>query len=128
MANMACSAGCWICRQRGEGGQHSSGCCGSVLCDHSAWKEQTRKWLEAEKLWKDKVLTRWLLAEQVYQAQQEAAEQEARKAATIQALAAARRDEELRSKLTVKAAKRVNVAAPQNSPAVAKQRTMARHS
>ena len=53
----ACSKGCFICSNTGDGpatgrNSHSSGCCGSTLCDSRGWEKQTAKWLKAEKQWK----------------------------------------------------------------------------
>lgn len=70
MSRTACSRGCFICRNRGDGpatgtNSHSSECCGSTMCNSYRWNNQVRNWLKAETRWSQDV-AKWLLAEMLH--------------------------------------------------------------
>jgi hypothetical protein len=83
MPEIACSKGCFVCGGH-ETGIHDGGCCASTRCNSRMWDRQVKKWLDAEKKWKANgkaMITRWLIAEQLYKVQVEswlAAEQQHR--------------------------------------------------
>lgn len=127
--SMACSRGCFVCKNRGDGpatgrNAHSGGCCGSTLCDSHGWDQQVKTWLKAKSKWKKEV-TMWLLAEKLH------AEQCATWLAAEQQYAAdcqvwLRAQAEFRATLRSRAVKRVRVQAAPASPQTVKVRAVAR--
>ena len=112
---VACSLGCFICGNVGDGpatgsNAHDPSCCKSTRCNSQAWDQQCKKWLKAEKKHKTDV-TRWLLAETLYKEQCES---------WLRAQA------EFRVAIRVRAVKRVRVQAAPATPQTAKVRAHAR--
>lgn len=129
MSAMACSLGCFVCGNRGDGpargnNAHDSGCCKSTRCDSHGWEKQVKKWLKAQKKYETEV-SRWLLAELLHTEQCQAwlaAEQQY--AVDCEVWLVAQR--EFRTTLRVKAVKRVRVQAAPVTPQTAKVRAHAR--
>lgn len=127
--DVACSRGCFICENRGDGpatgsNAHSGSCCGSTRCNGRAWDQQAEKWLKAEKLWKQR-LAKWLLAEALHKEQLESwLAAEADYAADCQVWLKAQ--QEFRVTIRARAVKRVRVQAAPATPQTAKVRAHAR--
>ncbi len=115
MSDIACSRGCFICGNRGDGpakgrNQHSESCCKSTTCNSRAWDRQCAKWLLAEQLHVAQCES-WLAAEQEHQA-----------ACEVWLHA----QQQFRSTLRMKSVKRVRVQAAPATPQTAKIRAHAR--
>ena len=113
--NIACSRGCFICSNKGDGpatgrNQHDSSCCKSTACNSRAWDQQCAKWLLAEQLYVAQYES-WLAAEQQHQA------------ACQEWLDA---QQQFRSTLRMKSVKRVRVQAAPATPQTVKARAHAR--
>lgn len=128
MSDIACSRGCFICPNAGDGpakgsNAHSRQCCGSTTCNSREWDRQTDKWLKAEKKYKQEV-AKWLLAETLHQEQCQswlAAEQTYVEQCQVWLRAQA----EFRATIRSKAVKRVRVQAAPATPQTAKVRAHA---
>lgn len=127
--DMACSLGCFVCGNRGDGpatgsNEHDPSCCRSTRCNTSAWNRQLRSWLKAETKHKQGV-AKWLLAEQLYQQQCETwLAAEANYAEDCQVWL--RAQAQFRATLRGSAVKRVRVQAAPATPQTAKIRAHAR--
>ena len=115
MSDIACSRGCFICGNKGDGpavgnNKHSDSCCKSTTCNSRAWDRQTSQWLLAETLWQAQVES-WLDAEVEYTANCQV---------WLQA------QQEFRATLRARTVKRVRVKAAPASPQTAKIRAHAR--
>ena len=129
MTEIACSRGCFVCPNCGDGpalgaNAHSRQCCGSTTCDSRGWERQTDKWLKAEKKYQQQV-AKWLLAETLYQEQCQSwltAEQTHTENCQVWLRAQA----EFRATIRSRAVKRVRVQAAPATPQTAKVRAHAR--
>lgn len=127
--SMACSLGCFVCGNRGDGpargnNAHDGSCCKSTRCDSHGWEQQCRKWLKAENRYK-KDVNLWLLAEMLHTEQCEtwlAAEQQY----AVDCEVWLRAQNQFRATLRMKAVKRVRVQAAPATPQTAKVRASAR--
>lgn len=131
MSSMACSRGCFVCGNRGDGpavrrNAHSSSCCGATSCDSYSWDRQVKSWLDAEKQWHQKNgLALWLLAEALYGEQCKtwlAAEVQHAQDCEVWLSAQA----QFRATLRTKSVKRIRVQAQPATPQTAKIRAHAR--
>lgn len=131
MSSIACSKGCFICGNRGDGparggNSHTSGCCASTRCDSHGWDRQVSAWLDAEKQYHQKQgLTMWLLAEMLHVEQCNTwLAAELQHATDCQVWLSAQA--EFRTRLRTRAVKRIRVQAQPASPQTAKVRASAR--